>query len=311
MQVKEQHAHSHAHEGHDHTHHHHHHHPADVGEKRMLFALLLTAGFMVVEVFGGLMSGSLALIADAGHMLTDTASLGLAWAAARAAQKPADMLRSYGYQRAQVLAAFLNGVIFIAMVIWIIVEAAERFMTPVPVEGGIMLGVAAAGLVVNIVAFRILHGGDQDNLNIRAAVIHVLGDLLGSAATIVAAVVILTTGWTPADPILSVLVALLILRSAWFVVRESTHILLEGTPEDVDVEHLRTEIIDAIPAVQEVHHVHVWSLTQSRPLITLHVLVDAASNHQDILRRIKKVLHDRFGIDHSTIQIEHHQCADG
>jgi cobalt-zinc-cadmium efflux system protein len=302
------HSHDHAHT-HAHTHAGHH-HDQGTGERQMLWAMVLTGGFMVVEVAGSYLSGSLALLADAGHMLTDTASLALAWAAARAARKPADVLRSYGYHRAQVLAAFLNGVIFIAMVAWIIFEAAERFVEPVHIQGGTMFIIATLGLVVNVIAFLVLHSGDRTNLNVRAAIVHVLGDLLGSAATIIAAAIIIWTNWTPIDPLLSVFVALLILRSAWYVVRESTHILLEGTPQNIDVEHLRETLTQAIPAVHQVHHVHVWSLAHSQPVLTLHVLADTSADQQDLLCKIKKLLHDHFGINHSTIQIEHDTCPD-
>jgi len=187
----------------------------------VLWAFVLTAGFMGAEVAGGLLSGSLALLADAAHMLTDAASLALAWCAFRIARRPADPRRSYGYHRGQVLAAFVNGAVLVAIVAWIFIEAVQRLMNPVPVEGGLMLGVAALGLAVNVIAFLVLHGGDRENLNMRGAAAHVLGDLLGSAAAIAGALVILWTGWTPIDPILSMLVGLLVLRSAWMVVRES------------------------------------------------------------------------------------------
>jgi cobalt-zinc-cadmium efflux system protein len=265
---------------------------------------------MVAEVIGGLLSGSLALLADAGHMLTDTVSLFLAWFAARMAHKPADTLRSYGYHRVQILAAFSNGVFFILIVGWIIYEAVQRILNPIEVVGGIMLVVAGLGLLVNLLAFFILHGVRGKDLNIRAALLHVLGDLLGSVAAITAAVIILGTGWMPIDPILSVFVALLILRSAWMVVKESTHILLEGTPQDIDVETLQTAIVDAIPCVRDVHHVHVWSLTPEHPLLTLHVNVDSDADSTQVLQRIKKVLEDRFQIHHSTIQVEPAHCVD-
>jgi len=289
---------------HDHAHAHQLH-----NERRLFWTLVLIAAFMVVEVVGGLLSGSLALLADAGHMLTDAASLGLAWLAARAARRPADDLRTYGYHRIQILAALINGIAFIALVVWIAVEAVQRLLQPVQVLGGTMMVVAAIGLLVNILAFVILHAGEGDDLNLRAAMIHVLGDLLGSVAAIVAAGVILWTGWMPIDPILSVLVALLILRSAWFVVRRSMHILLEGTPEDVDVEQLRQALREQVPAVHEVHHVHVWSLTPERPLLTLHVVVADDADHTRVLEQIKTLLMQRFHIDHSTIQIERY-CVD-
>ena len=265
---------------------------------------------MVAEVIGGLLSGSLALLADAGHMLTDTGSLFLAWIAARMSHKPADTLRSYGYHRVQILAAFSNGVFFILIVGWITYEAVQRILNPVEVIGGIMLVIAGLGLVVNLLAFYILHGAGGKDLNVRAALLHVLGDLLGSVAAISAAVIILGTGWMPIDPILSLFVALLILRSAWMVVKESTHILLEGTPQDIDIEILQTAIIDAIPCVRDVHHVHVWSLTPEHPLLTLHVNVDPDADLTQVLQRVKQVLEDRFQIHHSTIQVEPAHCVD-
>lgn len=279
-------------------------------ERRVLAAFVLTAVFMVVEVVGGLISGSLALLADAAHMLTDAAALALAWVAFRIARRPADPRRSYGYHRGQVLAAFVNGAVLIVIVAGIGVEAAQRLAEPVPVQGWTMLAVAALGLVVNLVALVILHGGDRRNLNLRGAAVHVLGDLLGSAAAVVGAVVILRTGWTPIDPILSVLVGLLVLRSAWLIVRESAHILLEGTPAEIDPQSLRKALMADIPALQDVHHIHAWSLTAERPLITLHACVSDTADSQAVLKNIKQVLASRFGIDHSTVQIERGDCGD-
>jgi cobalt-zinc-cadmium efflux system protein len=290
--------------------HNHHHTPAADNERRLLWAMLLIGSFMVVEAVGGILSGSLALLADAGHMLTDTASLALAWLAARTARRPADALRTYGYYRIQILAALLNGAGFIVLVGWIAFEAVQRLMQPVEVMGGMMLVVALIGLLVNLVAFAILHGGSGQDLNLRGALVHVLGDLLGSVAAISAAGVILLTGWMPIDPLLSLLVALLILRSAWYVVRHSSHILLEGTPEDVDVERLRSTLTEAVPAVQDIHHIHVWSLTPERPLLTMHVRVAEASDAAAVLAALKHILIERFAIRHSTIQIEPGHCFD-
>ncbi len=287
----------------------HHSHTQD-NEPRLLRALLLIAIFMVVEVVGGILSGSLALLADAGHMLTDAASLALAWGASHVGKRPADSLRTYGYQRLQILAALINGLAFIALVVWIGYEAIQRLSEPVPVQGGMMLGVAAVGLAVNIIVFFILHGGHQHDLNLRGAMVHVLGDLLGSVAAIIAAVVILLSGWMPIDPLLSILVALLILRSAWFVVRQSAHILLEGTPEDVDVELLRRTITESIDEVRDVHHVHVWSLTPERPLLSMHVTVKNTDCCAEVLVKVKQILVEHFGIEHSTVQVETGGCAD-
>ncbi|WP_455204709.1 cation diffusion facilitator family transporter, partial [Kaarinaea lacus] len=224
-----------------------HNHSHAGNEKRLSWAIGLTGIFMVVEVGGGIISGSLALLADAAHMLTDMSSLLLAWIAARIAKKPADKLRSYGYHRVQILAAFINGASFFVIVIWIGYEATQRLLQPRDVMGGVMLIIAFTGLLVNVIVFYILHGGDQKDLNLRGALVHVIGDMLGSFAAIVSAGVIMLTGWTPIDPLLSILVAILILRSAWFVVRHSTHILLEGTPEDVDVRQIRETLSQVIP----------------------------------------------------------------
>ncbi|HED15391.1 MAG TPA: cation transporter [Gammaproteobacteria bacterium] len=273
-------------------------------DKRLLWALTLTGGFMVAEVIGGVMSNSLALLADAGHMLTDTVSLFLAWLAARLSRKPADKLRSYGYHRMQILAAFLNGTAFILIVIWIGYEAVQRFIDPPQVNALIMMPIAVLGLLVNIAAFAILHSGDHENLNIKAAVLHVIGDLLGSVAAITAGVIIYYTGWMPIDPILSVLVALLILRSAWFVIKQSSHILLEGTPDDVDVSNLKKVLSEAVPGVIDVHHVHLWSLTPKRPIITMHVLIEKNCQYTAVLENLKQVLKNNYGIEHSTVQIE-------
>ena len=279
-------------------------------EKRVFRAMLLTGGFMVVEVAGGLLAGSLALLADAGHMLTDTAALGFAWIAFRLARRPPDPQRSYGYHRFQILAAFLNGVILIAIVAWIAYEAVQRLNQPVEILGGLMLAVACVGLVVNLIAFAILHAGSRDNLNVRGALLHVLGDLLGSLAAIVAAAVIITTGWTPIDPLLSMLVALLILRSAWMLVRQSTHVLLEGTPAEVDVSRLKSELVKTVADVQDVHHVHVWTLTSGRLVMTLHAHVREGADGQQTLRAIHSICRERFGVAHITVQIEYGQCAD-
>lgn len=272
--------------------------------------MLLTGGFMAVEVAGGLLAGSLALLADAGHMLTDTAALGFAWLAFRLARRPPDAHRSYGYHRLQILAAFLNGIVLIAVVVWIVFEAVQRLNEPVEILGGLMLVVAVVGLLVNLIAFAILHAGNRDNLNVRGALTHVLGDLLGSLAAIVAAVVILATGWMPIDPLLSILVALLILRSAWALVRQSTHVLLEGTPAEIDVPRLKAELVESIADVDDVHHVHVWTLTSGKPVMTLHAHIREDADGQAALRAIHAICRERFGVSHVTVQIERGHCAD-
>lgn len=279
--------------------------------RRVTIALVLTATFMVVEVVGGIISGSLALLADAGHMLTDTMALALAAVAFHVSKRPADHRLTYGYQRFQILAAFVNGLSLLIIVGWILFEAVNRFLSPSNVIGGTMLIVAAAGLIVNIIAFVVLHGGDRDNLNIRGAALHVAGDLLGSVAAIIAAIVIIYTGWVPIDPILSVAVAMLILRSAWILLKRSSHVLLEGAPEWLNMEAMQDLIIGRVPAVTGIHHVHVWGLTPQDLMLTMHVRMGAEPvNPTEVIRRVKAVLREQYGIDHSTIEIEIDACAD-
>jgi len=278
---------------------------------RIRLALALTAVFMLVEVVGGILSGSLALLADAGHMLTDTMALALAAIAFQFSARPADSLRSYGYQRFQILAAFVNALSLLLIVGWILVEAVQRILTPVEVQGDTMLLVASAGLVVNLVSFAILHGGDQENLNIRGAAIHVAGDLLGSVAAIIAALVIVQTGWFPIDPILSVVVAGLIFRSAWILLGRCTHILLEGAPEWLDLDEMQARIVSDVPAVASIHHVHVWGLTPQHPMLTMHVsLNELPRDTTPVVRQIKVLLREHYGIGHSTIEVEADDCAD-
>ncbi|MBK5911695.1 cation transporter [Rhodothalassium salexigens] len=283
---------------------------AALNQRRLGLAALLTGLFMVAEVAGGVISGSLALLADAGHMATDFAALGLAWFAARLARQPADARRTYGFDRFSVLVAFANGLALFAIAGMIVIEAGRRLAEPVAVQGPVMLGVAAAGLAVNILAFWILHGADRGNLNVRAAALHVLGDLLGSVAAIGAAVVIMTTGWTPADPLLSILVALLILRSAWLVVRDAGRILLEAAPAGVDAEAIAADLVAELDGVVGVHHVHAWALTETRPMITLHACIDAGADPVGRIAAIKDRLYARHGIDHATVEIEYGRCGD-
>jgi cobalt-zinc-cadmium efflux system protein len=268
-------------------------------------AAVLTGGFMLVEVAGGLISGSLALIADAGHMLTDFAALAMAWLAFRMARRPADARRTYGFDRLSVLAAFANGIALFAIAVWIMVEAARRLAAPHEILSGTMLAVAVAGLIVNLVTFRILMGGDRDNLNLRAALLHVVGDLLGSVAAIVAALVIMWFGWTPIDPLLSVLVAVIILRSAWTVVRDSGHILLEGSPPDFDAAEVAADLCAEIAGLAEVRHLHAWSITQERPMVTLEAVLAPGADAEAIRGRIKARLAARFGFDHATVELLH------
>jgi len=303
------HDHSHAHDDH-HDHGHGHHHVHTGSERRLLAALALIGVFMVVEVIAAFYSQSLALLADAGHMLTDTVSLGLAWVAIRISRRPADHLRSYGYDRVQVLAAFVNGVTLLAISVWIVVEAVMRLINPVTVHGEPMFVVAVLGLLVNIAAFAILHGGAKENLNMRGALIHVLGDMLGSAAAIVAALVILFTGWMQADPLLSALVAVLILRGAWQITKQSAHVLLEGAPEDLDIAKLQAELPKTVLGVTDVHHVHAWMLSPEKKMLTLHARVSGERDTDLVTREISEFLSQQHGIAHVTVQIERDACAE-
>lgn len=307
-----QHSHAHTHDhAHDHDHHGHSHgHGHSVNERSVGIAALLTGGFMLAEVAGGLYSGSLALLADAGHMLTDFASLALAWLGFRLTRQPADWRRTYGFDRFAVLVAFVNGIALFAIAIWIVVEAVQRLRAPITVLGAPMLWIAAAGLAVNVLSFFVLRAGDRDNLNIRAAVLHVIGDLLGSVAAVIAALVIIATGWTPIDPLLSVVVALIIVRSAWRVVADSSHILLEGSPPGVDSRTLREHLRSTLPFVLDVHHVHAWSISQERPMVTLHASIAAGTDSAVAVREIKRQLAQHFGITHATVEIEYDACGD-
>jgi cobalt-zinc-cadmium efflux system protein len=306
-------AHSHSHHGHGHAQGHGHAHGLRGGgdnERRIFLALLLTGSFMIVEAVGGVLSGSLALIADAGHMLTDTAALALSWFAFRAARRPPDAARSYGYHRSEVLAALINGVVLVLISIWIGIEAVRRLFETAPVEGELMLAVAGAGLAVNLVAFWILHGAERDNMNIRGATLHVAADALGSVAAIAAGIVIVATGWMPIDPILSLLIMGLILRSALSLVFQSGHVLMEGVPPDLDVAALRQAVASELSGIVSVHHVHVWSLTPNQTLLTMHVEIDEAAGHDEVLHRVQAFLAQRFGIHHATIQVECGTCAE-
>ena len=272
--------------------------------------MIMTATFMVVEVIGGLISGSLALLADATHMLTDAAALGLAWGATRVAKRPADAKRSYGYERFQVLAAFTNGLALLVLVVWIFIEAFHRIAEPSEILAVPMLLIAGLGLLVNLAIAAVLHKDHKRDLNVEGAFLHVMSDLLGSVATIIAGGVIYFSGWTLIDPILSIGVGLLILRAGWTLVRRAAHILLEGTPETLDLEALKSSLIARVPELTDIHHIHVWLLTTERPLMTMHATIAEGADPGPVLLQIKNELHENFGITHSTVQIEGGACAD-
>ena len=277
---------------------------------RVLVALCLTGGFMFIEVIGGLLSGSLALLADAAHMLLDTVALFLTWLAFSLSGKPADRARTYGYHRFPILAAFTNGISLLFIVGWIFIEAVQRLLHPVEVLPGPMFAVATMGLLVNVAAAVVLHGAERDNLNIRGAFLHVMGDLLASLAAIAASVVIMVSGWMPIDPILSVLVGVLILRSAWFLVRDAGHVLLEGAPARLDVQEIGSDLVGNLESIEDVHHVHGWSLAQDRTLLTLHARIGKGVDADAAIHDVHRRLSERFGVHHATVQIEIESCVD-
>ena len=281
-----------------------------LNRRRLLLAGILTGSFMLAEAVGGLISGSLALLADAGHMLSDFASLMLAWYAFSIATRPPTKKMSYGVDRFQVLAAFVNGMTLIFICVWIVIEAVTRIAEPVEVLSGTMMVIAVLGLFVNIGSFLILSGADKNNLNVRGAMLHVLGDLLGSVGAIAAAGIIMATGWMTADPIFSLLFAAIILRSAWYVVRESGYILLEGTPAFLEEQKIDEHLVEQIDALIEVHHVHAWSITQARTVATLHAKVEEGAAVDRVVAEIKQRLKEQFNIAHATVEVEFDACAD-
>lgn len=262
--------------------------------------------FAVVEVAGGVVADSLALLADAVHMVSDAGSLGLALGAAWLASRPATPGRSFGFARAEILAALVNGALLVALSIWIFVEAARRLVDPPDVRGGWVLVVGSIGLLVNLIAARVLWRPGGGSLNLRAALLHVLADLLGSLGVVVAGLVVLTAGWERADPVVSVLIGVLVLLSAWSVLREATGILLEAAPAGLDVQEVRHAVMSH-ESVVGVHDLHVWTITSGFPSLSAHVVVQRDADCHAVRRELERVLHDRFGLDHTTLQVDHEQ----
>ncbi|CAK9884486.1 MAG: Zinc transporter ZitB [Candidatus Erwinia impunctatus] len=277
-------------------------------QNRLLAALLVTALFMLLEVASGLFSGSLALLADAGHMLTDAAALLMACLAVTFSRLGPDTKHTYGLLRLTTLAAFVNSLALLVITGVIIWEAIQRFSHPQPIAGKVMLAIAFAGLIANLVSLWLLRQGEGDkNLNVRATALHVSADLLGFVGAIAAALIIMFTGWTPIDPILSILVCLLILRSAWGLLKESLRELLEGVPVGIDIEQLTRSLKSALPEIRKLHHIHLWQVGE-QPLITLHAEIDSAENHDLLLQQIHAFLYQHYNIQHATVQIESHPC---
>lgn len=291
----------HHHHSHDHDHSHGHHH-SHGNDHALLWPLILILGFACVEAAGGWFTGSLALLGDAGHMFSDAAALGLAWLGAWIARKPVSHRHSFGLMRAEVIVAMINGLVMLLVISGIVYEAIERLQSPQSVQGGEVMLIAFIGLVINIIVARKLHHG-QHSINQRAAFLHVMGDLLGSAAAIVAGAVIYFTGWLPIDPILSLFICALILFSTIKLLREVLHVLMEGVPLHIDLAAVSQAMTEA-SNVQEVHSVHIWALSSEMTALSAHVVLEDVQTWHSVLEDLRHMLHERFDIDHVTLQPE-------
>lgn len=272
-------------------------------KSRLAMAFGLTFTFMLAEVIGGLWTGSLALLADAAHMLTDAGGLALALIAIRFAERPATPQRTFGYVRMEILSALANAVVLLLLTIYILYEAYQRFLDPPPLLGGPMLAVAVVGLIVNLISMKLLAGGSSESLNVKGAYFEVLSDMLGSLGVIIAAVIVMTTGWTLADPIVGAGIGLFIVPRTWNLLKQATHILMEGTPPEVDIEALEKELA-GIDGVIAVHDLHVWTITSGFDALSCHLVVRDMDNNVAILREARRRMKESFHIDHVTIQIE-------
>jgi cobalt-zinc-cadmium efflux system protein len=258
---------------------------------------------MLAEAFGGWFANSLALLADAGHMLTDVAALALTLAAIWFASRPATSKKTFGYYRLEILAAFINGIALVLISLWIVYEAVERLNAPPAVKGFELTLIAVGGLIINLICAWLLHGGHQHNLNMRGAWLHVIGDALGSVAAIVAGILILSFGWLWADAAVSVLISLIIIFGAWNLIKESVNVLLEGTPAHINLTAVE-ESIRTTENVRDVHDLHVWTITSGMEALSVHVIHEETVSQRSLLQNIRAKLHDEFGIDHLTIQME-------
>lgn len=298
----------------EHNHDHHHDHTQGANKKALTISLILISSFMIVEVIGGVLTNSLALLSDAGHMLSDAISLAVALAAFKMGEKVADSARTFGYRRFEILAAVFNGVTLIVIAVFIVAEAAGRFVNPPEIATTGMLVIAVLGLVVNIIVAKILMSGDtHDNLNMKGALLHVFGDLLGSVAAIVAALSIMFFGWGFMDPLASVIVAVLIAVSGFRILRQSLNVLMEGVPENIDVDTV-INTINNIEGVEDAHHLHVWSISSGMNALSVHIVVNGTLNvheTQKIIHRIEEQMKHE-NIEHVTVQVEckHHDHDD-
>lgn len=293
---------AHAHH-HDHFHDHTHTHEPQKSQRILLIVLALNIVYMLAEAIGGYVANSLALLSDAGHMLTDVAALALSLFAARFAMRPATPSKTYGYYRMEILAALANGVTLILISFLIAYEAWHRLRQAEVVDSQTMIVISFGGLLVNIISAKVLHGAHTHDLNLRGAFLHVLGDLFGSLAAVVAGLLILWRNWLWADPVFSVVICLLIVYSSWRLVSEAVNVLLEGTPSHINAAAVE-QAMRAVPGVRDIHDLHIWTITSNRHAVTAHVVIDEASNSYQILRELRELLSHRFQLTHSTLQLE-------
>lgn len=287
--------------------------PSTGNERLLWLALGLTSAFMIAEVIGGFLTGSLALISDAAHMFTDTAALAIALAAIRVARRPADARRTYGYHRFEILAAAFNALLLFGVAIYILVEAYGRLRNPPEIETGAMLWIAVFGLAVNLVSMKLLSGGKDSSLNLKGAYLEVWSDMLGSVGVIAGALLIRYTGWTWVDGVIAVAIGLWVLPRTWILLKESLNVLLEGVPEGVDLKEV-TQAMSAVPGVTSIHDLHIWALTSGKSSLTAHVVYAPKTNPENLLEPLKEVLAARFSVFHTTLQMEPVPCqhtADG
>ena len=283
--------------------------------KRLILSIIIVGLTLVAEVVGGILSNSLALLSDAGHVFSDLVALVLSCVAYKLAAKKSDVHKSYGYRRCQVIAAFVNGLSLFVVALMIVGAAIDRFIHPLEIHWKLMSVVAVIGFIANILVFLIMYRKDESNINLKSAVLHIVGDLLGSLAAIVSSLMIMVSGWQVIDPILSILVSVIMLRSAYQMIKTSCNILLESKPAGIDVEAVRQCIMKSFSSVQDVHHMHIWALTPSYTLMTMHVRVTdlaalGGSKGTGLVRKLKELLHTKFDIHHVTIEVESTECSD-
>jgi cobalt-zinc-cadmium efflux system protein len=289
---------------HDHHSHHHHDHTRGASQRTLLIVLTMTFGYMIAEAVGGYLANSLALLSDAGHMFTDVAALALSFLAVRFASRPATANKTYGFYRLEILAALANGITLIVLSVLICIEAYQRFRQPEEVQGWILVWISLGGLAVNIVsAWLLSRSHHHDNLNMRGAYLHVMGDLLGSVAAIAAGVLILWRGWRWADPLFSVIISLLIVYNSWRIVKDAVNVLLEGAPSHINPAAVE-QAIREVTGVRAIHDLHIWTITSDRHVLTAHIVVSSADESCRVLREVRTLLAGRFKLAHSTIQIE-------